>query len=201
MVNGEGNADNEGMKELIQDWLSLNNIETAKGKSRNEIFQIFGNAFEVIGSISEEYLKYFGENVTDKSVYSGKGYFIDHAVNHHPEVATEEYLKIPEILSSPDEVKLDDRKPGRVSLVFIKKYQKYGTAIVSVDATAGKKLLVHKSFFNPKKSPYPNLKRVQAFTPDDATSSISQPDNADPGGRRISTLGNTKLLNAPCPHR
>jgi len=34
--------------------------------------------------------------------------------------------KIPDILNEPDDVKLDERNPSRKSLVFVKKFDRYG---------------------------------------------------------------------------
>jgi hypothetical protein len=186
--------DDSGSKR-ISNWLSPENLSEAKGKTRGEIFTQFGNEYEPIANINPEYLKYLGDDISDPIVYSGKGYFIDHAVNHHPEIDPIEYTKIPEILSKPDDIKLDDRNPDRISLVFVKKYDRYGTAVISVDVTDMGKLVIHKSFFNPKKSPYPHLRSIRASSSDDATSSISHTDESVPGGRRVSTLDDPSSLS------
>ena len=177
--------------ERIKSWLTTDNLNQAQGKSRDEVFEMFGNKYEPIGQIPNEYTHYLADNITDNKVYCGKGYFIEHAVNHHPEVDAEEYTKIPFILQEYDDVKLDERNPNRNSLIFVKKYDRYGTVAVSVDTTDNNKIVIHKSFFNPKKNPYPHLRsvRVKTPSPDDATSPISQPDKSDPGGRRFSALG------------
>jgi hypothetical protein len=153
--------DNGGGKR-ISDWLSPENLSEAKGKTRSEIFTQFGNEYEPIASVHPEYLKYLGDDISDTAVYSGKGYFIDHAVNHHPEVAITEYMKIPDILSNPDDVKLDDRNPDRASLVFVKKFENYGRVIVSVDTNDMGKIVIHKTFFYSKKSPYTQLRSIRA---------------------------------------
>jgi len=179
------------MRDRISEWLSPDNLSYAKGKSRNEIFAKFGNEYEPIGGISLEYVKYLGGEITDIRVYSGKGYFIDHAVNHHPEIEPAEYAKIPDILGDPDDVKLDDRRSDRTSLVFIRKYERYGTVVVSTDVTAMGKIVVHKTFFNKTgtKSPYPRLRSIRAQSPDVAHSSISRVGKPTPGGERdISAL-------------
>ncbi|MDR0711178.1 MAG: hypothetical protein LBF67_02365 [Prevotellaceae bacterium] len=66
-----------------------------------------------------QYLQYLGNNINDNRVYSGKGYFIDHAVNHHPEVPLSDYQNIQEILNNPDDVLPDDSK-AQNALVFVK---------------------------------------------------------------------------------
>jgi hypothetical protein len=198
-AGGDGGG-NEYTKR-IDEWLSTENIEKAKGKTRDEIFLMFGNAYEPIANIPAEYLKYLGSGVADNTVYSGKGYFIDHAVNHHPEVDIAEYAKIPEILKNPDDVKLDDRNPDRASLVFIKKYDRFGTVITSIDENEMGKLVIHKSFFNPKKSPYPRLKSIRASSPADAASAISHSGEPEPGGKRISTLDDVSILSPETPEK
>jgi len=160
------NADNEntgerGTQKCIEQWLLPCNLFEAAGKSRSEIFTVFGNEYEPVGKIPACYLKYLGDEVKDTAVYSGKGYFIDHCVNHHPEIETAEYAKIHDILSNSDYVKLDDRKPERTSLAFIKRYEKYNTVVVSVDNTNEKKIIVYKTFFGKKTAPYANLRSIQ----------------------------------------
>ena len=146
-------ADNGGMNNRIADWLTPNNIKEATGKSREQIYAAFGNTPEPIAKIAQEYLKYLDPAITDSTVYCGKGYFIDHAVNHHPEVSPEEYQKIPEILNFPDDVRLDTKNKDRNTLVFIKKYDDNKIVIVSTYEDNNKKLVFHKSFFHSKSSP------------------------------------------------
>jgi hypothetical protein len=103
-----------------------------------------------------------------------------------------EYNKIPDILNNPDDVKLDDRNPDRKALVFVKKYEKYGTVVVSVDVTDMGKIVIHKTFFNTKR-PYTHLRSIRSSSPDAATSSISHTDESVPAGGRISALDDTSI--------
>ncbi|MCL2295283.1 MAG: hypothetical protein FWC36_10555 [Spirochaetes bacterium] len=183
-------------KKQISEWLAPKNLLQAKGKTRKEIFALFGNEYEPIAAIPLKYLKYLGDDITNQTVYSGKGYFIDHAVNHHPEVDAVEYQKIPDILSNPDDVKLDNRKPSRNSLVFIKKHEKYDTAVVSVDTTDEGKIVIHKTYFVNKKSPYTQLQSIWAKSSDDANTSISHAGNPASAGKRFSALDDTSSLSS-----
>ncbi|MDR1323264.1 MAG: hypothetical protein LBK68_02385 [Candidatus Margulisbacteria bacterium] len=98
------------MKQRIKEWLSENNLAKARGKTRQEIFLIFGSKLEPIAYIKPKYMKRLDKNLTDNKVYSGKGYFIDHAINHHPELPISEYYKIQDILDDPDRIKLDEKE-------------------------------------------------------------------------------------------
>lgn len=156
----ENNAEIKTMQNRISEWLSADNLCIAKEKSRNQIFKIFGNELKPIAYISPEYLKYLDENINDNRVYSGKGYFIDHAVNHHSNTSIQEYFKMQEIINNPDDVKLDDKRE-KATIIFIKKYDKYGTVIVNADINEQKKIVFHKTFFMQNKKPYPNISSVR----------------------------------------
>ena len=184
--NETGSADNQSVGKITE-WLDTENLKKATGKSRDEIYELFGNTPEPIAKISEEYIKYLDPDIQDSTVYCGKGYFIDHAVNHHPEVTPSEYQKIPEILAYPDDVKLDTKNKERHSLVFIKKYDNNKIVIVSTYEDNDKKLVFHKSFFYSKNTPYKSLTSVRGDLPlSGATSDISHADASAPAGNRLS---------------
>jgi hypothetical protein len=149
------------MQKRISKWLSKANLQKAKGKTREEIFKEFGNELEPIAYINPEYLQHLGENLKDNRVYSGKGYFIDHAVNHHPEITPEEYGRIQDILNSPDEVKLDSRSKGKTSLIFIRKYDNYFAEVVNVDRELSNKIIFHKTYYYKEKTPQKALPNVE----------------------------------------
>ena len=158
------NATNVSLKkakyaERIKEWLSDENLAWAEGKERDEIIERFGNELEPIAIMPSGYLKYLNADNSDNNVYSGKGYFIDHAVNHHDEEPVEEYLKLQEILDHPDDVKLDESK-NRPTLMFIKKYGKYYVEMVSVGDDGTGRVVLHKSFFHRKKMPHKGLPSV-----------------------------------------
>lgn len=158
--SGEWANDNAATREArIREWLSDENLEWAEGKTLDEILEHFGNELQPIAVIPTGYLKYLGNEATDTHVYCGKGYFIDHAVNHHDEEPIEEYLKIQDILNSPTDVKLDTSK-GRPTLLFIKQYDKYYVEMVSVGEDGTNRIVLHKSFFHRKKLPHKGLPSV-----------------------------------------
>lgn len=167
--------------EKIRHWLNPENMEKVQGRNREEIFSMFPNDLESIGRISPDYVSYFGQ-VTDSQVYSGQAYFIDHAVNHHPENTIDEYIKIPDVIFNPDYVKMDERRGGK-TLVFIKNDGRYNAAVVTLEKSDDGRILLHKTFFAQKKEPYPRLKRIG---PDMSSvggmSTISQDEDSSSGG-------------------
>ena len=155
------NGEIQEMSNRISQWLSDENIEKAKGKTREEIIKMFGNEPQPIAMVPDRFLQYIGDNITDSHVYSGMGYFIDHAVNHHPTVEAQKYLNIQEVLNNPDEVK-SIKDNGNDSIVFIKQIDRYNAVVIEVEKTKDGKIIWHKSFYDQKKKPYAN-KGVQLY--------------------------------------
>ena len=93
--------------EKIKSWATDENFDIAEGLSREDIFEKFGNDREIIAILPNEILPLF--DVTDKNVYCGKGYFIDHMANHHPEVDLSYYESIQNILDEHKEIYLDTK--------------------------------------------------------------------------------------------
>ncbi len=151
-----------GNIERIEGWLSEDNLSWAKGKTRSEIFEHFGNELEPIAFIPEGWLSHiFNEKVTDNRVYSGKGYFIDHIVNHHPDVDHEAYALIQEMISKHDEIILDKRD-GKDTAIFVKQYDKNYLVVVSLDRAEDGKLHFYKTMLKTSnKKPYPKLDRAE----------------------------------------
>lgn len=196
--DGEGNKPTETEWEnetaadreaRIREWLSDENLEWAEGKSLQEIVEYFGNELEPIAVIPKGYLKHLGGGATDSHVYCGKGYFIDHAVNHHDEEPIEEYLKIQDILSTPTDVKIDTSK-GRPTLLFIKQYDKYYVEMVSVGEDGTNRVVLHKSFFHRKKMPHKALPSVAIEKPsaDEITAISPAKKNEAAGSSDFSAL-------------
>jgi hypothetical protein len=68
----------------------------------------------------------FNGKATDNKVYTGTAYFIDHAINRHPNMTQTDYRNIQEMLNTPDEVIVDRRtdhqtKKPRDNLLFVTK--------------------------------------------------------------------------------
>ncbi len=98
---------------------------------------------------------YLWSNLQDNRVYSGMGYFLDHAVNHHPNIAADKYQNIQKVLNTPDEVKaiVDN---GNNSIVFIKQIDRYNAVVIEVEKTDDGRIVWHKSFYDQNKKPYAN---------------------------------------------
>jgi len=195
------NAEVQDMKKRISDWLSAENLEWAKGKTLNEIIDRFGDELEAIAYINPVYLQYFGDNIDNNRVFSGKGYFIDHAINHHSEVKSEEYNRIQEILNNPDEIKLDKRTPNKTSLIFIKKYDNYFAEIVNVDKNSDGKIVFHKTYYYKEKTPQKALPNVELKTSLMDGLPIISPVKTAAVPRNISALNDgTKVQNFLIPN-
>lgn len=192
-------AEVEAMKSRLKEWMSPKNIEAAKGKDREEIFNMFGNDLQPISYIDIGYLHYLGNNIADNRVYSGCGYFLDHAVNHHPEVSLEDYEMMQDILLNPDNVYFDDRH-ALDCLIFTKNLQsasgkKRGWSVV-VSSDDGK-IVVHKTmFYSKKKNQYSSLKNVLASNTSlvDGSPTISPEDKTPAAVRRLSALNDTNKV-------
>jgi hypothetical protein len=183
------------MKDRISRWVSQESIEKAqeliegktKGEARKAIFKNFDNELKPISYIPEQYLPHFNGNATDNKVYSGMAYFVDHAVNHHPEITIQDYGRLHEILTNPDEVIIDRRpddrtKEPRDNLLFVKYYRTHLIVVVSLSGGADSKILLHKSLYSHKKTPYPNLTRIKGISPGGGLSPIGRATEVTPGG-------------------
>lgn len=156
-----GKKEREEMRDRVKSWLSQENLDWARGKSREEIFDKFGNELVPVSVISRKYLDYLDPKLIDNRVYCGQGYMIDHAVNHHPELTAQEYDDIQAVIDNPDDVKLDDRNEGRPSLVFIKLLDAYTAVVVGVNLDEQDRIVYHKTFFKRNKNaPYPKMQSI-----------------------------------------
>ena len=195
------NEEVQQMKQRISDWLTPENLEWAKGKTLEEVIEKFGNDLESVAYLNPVYLQYLGDNINDNRVYSGKGYFVDHAANHHPEISVDEYGKIQEILNNPDEIKLDKRTHGRASLIFIKQYDKYFAEVINIDKDGSGKIVFHKTLYYANKTPQKGLPNVEVIASlVDGLPTIS-PANAAAVLRNISALNDgTNIRNFLIPN-
>ena len=153
MVDSRDSDEAKEFPKRMQDWLSEENLSKARGKSRDEILEMFGSEPQPVAFVPKEALSVLGEGITDNRIYSSMGYFIDHAVNHHPAIAAEKYNLIQDVLSAPDDYKEIVRE-GKRSVAFIKKIDRYNAVVVEVEKTPDGKIIWHKSFFDQKKEPY-----------------------------------------------
>lgn len=166
----EDGSNTQEMQQRMQDWLNDPEIDWAEARELKEIADKFGNKLEPIAYIPSDWMgSVFGGMVKDNRIYSGKGYFIDHAVNHHPEINKEDYNLIQEVLNNPDHVK--DLDNG--SIAFTKLMDK-GYAVVIRMYNENGKIVMHKSFFwNESNEPYKNKKDIEKKPSVGGSSTIS----------------------------
>ncbi len=173
------------MENRITGWLSEENLERAVGKTREEIFEEFGNELAPIAYIPEKHLSLFGDNVKDSRIYCGKGYFIDHALRNHggqgtqidiDDVDVSKYLNIQYVLDNPDHIK-ETFTDGKRTVVFIKKIGRYFAELTQLEENG--RIVLHKSLFNQKKEPYAKLAdiRQKGASSEGGASSISHAEN------------------------
>lgn len=176
------------MEARIVDWLSEDNLERASGKTRDEIFDEFGNKLEPIAYIPTQYISLVSRDLKDQRIYCGKGYFIDHALRNHAkggkqlnveDVDVSKYLNIQSVLDNPDSVK-ETYVDGKRTVVFIKKIGRYFAELTQVEEDG--KIVLHKSMFDQKKEPYAKLDdiRSKGTSSEGGVSSISHTAEAAP---------------------
>ena len=176
------------METRIVDWLSEENLSRAVGKSREEIFDEFGNELMPIAFIPTQFISLVSPTLKDRRIYCGKGYFIDHALRNHAgageqvsieDVDVSKYLSIQTVLDNPDHIK-ETYVDGKRTVVFIKKIGRFFAELTQVEENG--KVVLHKSFFNQKKEPYAKLNdiRQKDTSSEGGTTSISHTAEAAP---------------------
>jgi len=192
----ESAAEIQQIENNLQNFIS--ELETAKKGTREEIFNKYGNDLKPIAYIPKEYLQYFKGTATNNRIYTGLGYFIDHAINHHPEIYTSRYNDIQEIILNNDEVIIDNRindatGENRDNLIFVKKYDKNVVLIVSLETNKEGQILFHKTLHHGKKNLYPGLPRVQNISPVDGVPTINTADKSTFAGS-LSAPDDTSII-------
>ena len=176
------------MQARIVDWLSDENLTAALGKSRTEIFDLFGNDLEPIAYIPSQYLPLISKDIKDPRIYCGMGYFIDHALRNHgldgtqatiEDVDVSKYLNIQAVLDNPDAIK-ETFVDGKRTVVFVKKIGRYFAELTQVEEDG--KVILHKSLFSQKKEPYAKLNDIRSenSSSEGGTSSIGHAAEATP---------------------
>ena len=194
------------MKGRIAEWLSPETLSEAIGKTRDEIFEMYGNECLPIAYVPKYFANKIDAELTDFYVYCGKGYFIDHAVNHHSSIPSEKYLLIQDVLNDPDEIK-KTTTDGHDSYIFIKKLGRFNAVVLALEVSENGKMILHKSFFDQKKKPYANvgirLYKASSEAGDlphlQGCSSIIRAKMAH--GRILPTLGDASRINDKIPNR
>lgn len=205
-------AERTEMESRIVDWLSDDNLEAAIGKSREEIFEVFGNELEPIAYVPAKFIPLLDPNLQDARIYCGKGYFIDHALRNHgkrgcqvsiEDVDVSKYLNIQAVLDKPDFIK-ETTVDGKRTVVFIKKIGRFFAELAQVEENG--RIVLHKSLFDQKKEPYAKLNdiRQEETSSEGGVSSISHAEKSAPAisleSRGDVVLGSKVQTAASKPH-
>ena len=182
------------LKKKLQDWLSNENLEWAEGRELREINEKFGNELEPIATIPDSIRKIFS-SLDNNYLWSGKGYFIDHAVNHHPELEKEDYNNIQTVLNEFDDIKdLSNSKEGINKIAVVKKLDK-GYAVVIELSKENDKIVLHKTFFykdgKGKRLPFENKRSLLNELSVDGSTTINPTNDSSRQTPNISTLDNS----------
>jgi len=90
-------------------------LEDAKLISKEAIYKEYDNEPKKIGTIAN-YLMVLFPNAKDNGIYCGKAHFVDHIVNHHPEMPLDEYQNLNSIISSKSDI-YEDSMNGSIAFV------------------------------------------------------------------------------------
>jgi primosomal protein N' (replication factor Y) len=189
------------MSARLTEWVGI--LSRMPPTPRAEIWAKYGNEPAPIAYVPAAYLAGFSAPPPDNRVYSGLAYFLDHALNHHADLAASDFLHIQEILGAPDEVIVDRRddrggKP-RDNLLFVKEIGKDFLLAISLHTASGGKLLLHKSLHNTKKNPYPRLPRIRGLSLVDGSPTIGRIAETIPGGCLPARSDLTEIVTAASP--
>ena len=169
----------------------------AANLSHDEIIKKYGDKPIAIAKIpeSDPVFKGIWKDAKSNLVYTGLGSFIDHWVNHHPELEPSDFMKIQDVLSNPDSRYFDKTK----NAVIFDKFSD-GLHDVVIMKKAADKLIYERSSYMPRKLPkrWQEIEQKngivkQSFV--DGHPTISQSEKSEAGiVRNISTLNDTKNI-------
>ncbi len=167
--------------------------EEAADLSHDEIIQRYGDEPVAIAEIraDDPIFKGIWKDARSNLVYTGLGSFINHWVNHHPEMDSSDFLKIQEVLENPDARYLEKAKNA---VVFDKRIGELHDVVIL--KKAADKLIYERSNYLPKKLPKrwipisaENGLPIEKSSFVDGHPTISQSDDSEAGiVRNISTL-------------
>lgn len=131
----------------------------APGIAKAEIYHALPTGHRPIGELPAALASAFKTPPTDLTIYVGEAYFVDHCLNHHPDVPDAVYRRLDEILAAPEEVILD-RREGRDAIILSKTIDSRLYLLVLRHYPPQ---IVYKTLFPAdKERPYPTLPRWRA---------------------------------------
>ena len=145
-------------KQRLKAWASL--YDQTKGMTREQIFDTFPNTPKPIAMLPDNVLEHF-PGVTNRSLYCGKAYFIDHMVNHHPEVDPKEYENIQDLINNSQKRFYDEKQNSLV--LAIEPAPKLKEMLVIKRDQDTNKLILYKTRFYKKENKYP--KKFKTINP------------------------------------
>lgn len=196
------------MEDSILSKFLLNNLKQlcnekyyneAANLSHDEIIQKYGDSPVPIGEINKDdpVFKVLWKDAKSNLVFTGLGSFIDHWVNHHPEMEAEDFLKIQDVLNDPDKRYFDKVKNA---VIFLKKYGNNYDVVIMKKAVD--KLIYERSNYLPNKLPKrwndisENGLVIDKSSFVDGHPTISQQNNSAAGIiRNISTLNDCSNIS------
>lgn len=127
------------------------------GISKAEIYRRLPTRHRPIAELPVKFAPAFKSLPADLTIFAGEAYFVDHCLNHHPDVADSVYRRIEEFLAEPEEIVLD-RRDGKDAVIFLKRLE--GRLYAVVIRHYGAAQLVYKTCFPcDGAKPYPKLPR------------------------------------------
>ncbi len=174
---------------------------------RSAVYAALPTRHQPIATLPERLAGAFRERPGDLTVYIGEAYFVDHCLNHHPEVPDDVYRRLQEILDAPDEAILD-RRGGKDGLVLAKRLDGTLYVLALRHYPSPQSQIAYKTLFPSDKRPYPNLPRftlpVTASPIDDlawgmVSADWGKADASARGGTAGSAWAKPEAKEAPTP--
>ena len=129
------------------------------GVTKAEIYHALPKRHHAIGELPAALVSAFKTPPSNLTIYVGEAYFVDHCLNHHPDVSDSVYRCLDEILAAPEEVILD-RREGRDAIILSKTIDSRLYLLVLRHYPPQ---IVYKTLFPAdKERPYPALPRWRA---------------------------------------
>ncbi len=130
--------------------------------TREAIYAALPKRHEPIATLPSAAQAAFKEPPKSLKIYAGEAYFVDHCLNHHPDVPNAIYRQMDSILSQPDEMIIDRRK-GRDGLLFVKRMEDKTCVLVVARYPSGD--LLYKTLYFATPPIFPKLPRFSPPRP------------------------------------